>query len=147
MSPGIGNSVTKEKRRLCDLVKATREAAGLSQRELGHSLGVTASCVAYIESGARRPSHSLLFRLARSLRIDRQDLFLAAYPELALVMPFRSTTNRDDAWRRFVALARRYSVTPAEMAVLRQISHLGKISSPNSYVWILNTIRQSFEVN
>jgi transcriptional regulator with XRE-family HTH domain len=143
----IGNSVPKKKHRLCDLVKASREAAGLSQRELGHSLGITASYVAYIESGARRPSHTLLFRLARSLPVKGQDLLVAAYPELALVMPIRPTANRQEAWRRFVALAGRYSVTRAEMAVLREISRLGKISSPNAYVWILNSIRQSLEEN
>ena len=137
----------KKKRRLGDLVRAAREAAGLSQRDLGRRLGITASYVAYIESGARHPSHTLLFRLAQTLSIDRQELFVAAYPELTLVMSPRPARNRDDAWRRFVALARRYSVTPAEMEILREISRIAKISSPNAYVWILNSIRQSFEQN
>jgi transcriptional regulator with XRE-family HTH domain len=123
-----------------------REASGLSQRELGRSVGVTASYVAYMESGTRRPSHSLLFRLARSLKLNQQELFLTAYPELApLTLPRPPTGSREVTWHRFVAGAGRYSVTPGEMAVLRKISRLGTISSQNSYFWILNSIRQSLE--
>src|SRR5277367_2071388 len=93
-----------KKKRLGELIKAHRETVGLSQRELGRGLGVTASHVAYIESGARRPSHTLLFRLARRLGIDRQELLLAAYPELGpLLSPLPPTQNREDAWQRFAA--------------------------------------------
>ena len=135
----------KKKLRLGQLIRATRESAGLSQRELGRSLGVTASHVAYIESGARLPSRTVVLRLAQTLGINRQTLILAAYPELASSVP--STDNRKQAWRDFVAVARQYSVTPREMAVMRQISLIGKISSSRSYLFILNSIRQSFEAD
>lgn len=130
------------------MIRASREAIGLSQRELGRRLGVTASHVAYIESGRRRPSHFLLFRLARCLQLNRQELFLVAYPELAppLTLPLSPTEDREAAWRRFLAVSGRYSVTPGELAVLRKISRLGKIS-PNSYFGILNSIRQSLETD
>ena len=137
---------SKKKRRLSDLIRARREAGGLSQRELGRSVGVTASHLALIESGRRRPSHSLLFRLARSLRLNQQEVFLTAYPELAAFKLYHPRTeSREATWSRFVAGAGRYSVTPGEMAVLRKISRLGKISDPKAYFWILNSIRQSFE--
>lgn len=135
----------KKKLRLGQLIRATRESAGLSQRELGRSLGVTASHVAYIESGARLPSRTVVLRLAQTLGINRQTLILAAYPELASSVP--STDDRKQAWRGFVAVARQYSVTPREMAVMRQISLIGKISSSRSYLFILNSIRQSFEAD
>ena len=136
----------KKKRRLGDLIRIRRVAMGLSQRDLARSLGVTASHVAFLESGRRRPSHSVLFRLARSLQFNQQELFLNAYPELAPLALLRPRTeSREATWRQFVAGAGRYSVRPREMAVLREISRLGKISSPNSDVWILNSIRQSFE--
>jgi transcriptional regulator with XRE-family HTH domain len=109
-------------------------------------VGVAASHVAFIEAGERRPSHSLLFRLARSLNLNQRDLFLLAYPEVApLMLRLPSAESREAVWRRFVAVAGQYSVTPGELAVLRKISRLGKITSPNSYFWILNSIRQSFE--
>ena len=136
----------KKKRRLGDLIIVGRLAIGLSQRDLARSLGVTASHVAFIESGRRRPSYSVLFRLARNLQLNQYELLLIAYPELApLTSPRPRTESRQATWRHFVAGAGRYSVMPREMAVLREISRLGKISSPNSYVWILNSIRQSFE--
>jgi transcriptional regulator with XRE-family HTH domain len=136
-----------KKRPLGELIRIRRETSGLSQRELGRSVGVTASHIAFIESGKRRPSHTLLFRLARSLQLDQQELLLTSNPEFASLTLFRPRTEESRAatWRRFVASAGRYSVTPGELAVLRKVFQLGKISSPNSYFWILNSIRQSFE--
>jgi len=138
-------SSVKKKPRLGQLIRASRHSAGLSQRELGHSLGVTASHVAYIESGARLPSRTVVLRLARTLRIERQTLILAAYPELA--PSIAPTGNHKQAWRDFVAVAGQHSVTPREMAVMRQISLIGKIRSSSSYLFILNTIRQSLEAD
>jgi transcriptional regulator with XRE-family HTH domain len=135
----------KKKLRLGQLIRARRESAGLSQRELGRSLGVTASHIAYIESGARHPSSTIVLRLARTLRIDRQTIILAAYPELAESIP--ATVDHKQGWRDFVAVARQHSVTPREMAVMRQISLIGKISSARSYLFILNSIRQSLEAD
>jgi transcriptional regulator with XRE-family HTH domain len=135
----------KKKLRLGQLIKASRHSAGLSQRELGRSLGVTASHIAYIESGARHPSRTVVLRLARTLRINRETLILAAYPELAPSIP--AAGDHKQAWRGFVAVARQHAVTPREMAVMRQISLIGKISSSSSYLFILNTIRQSLEAD
>jgi transcriptional regulator with XRE-family HTH domain len=136
----------KKKRRLGELIRMRRVGRRLSQRELARSLGVTPSHIAFIESGRRRPSYSLLFRLARNLQLNQQELFLTAYPELApLGLLHPRTESREATWRHFVAEARRYSVIPGEMAVLRKISRLGRISSSNSYFSILNSIRQSFE--
>jgi transcriptional regulator with XRE-family HTH domain len=113
----------KKKRHLRDVIKARRGAVGFSQRELARSVGVTASHIAYIESGRRRPSHTLLFQLARSLGVSQQELFAAAYPELKPLMSAAPpAANREDAWRGFIAVAGRYAVTPQEMSVMRQIS-------------------------
>jgi transcriptional regulator with XRE-family HTH domain len=136
----------KKKRPLGEVIRTRREVIGLSQRELGYRAGVTASHIAYIEAGRRRPSYTLLFRLGQGLNLSRQDLFLIAYPEAApVLLPLPQKQDRKGTWHRFVAIAPRYSVTPGEMSVLREISKLGKISSPTSYVSILNSIRQSFE--
>jgi transcriptional regulator with XRE-family HTH domain len=136
----------KKKRSLGEIIRTRRETIGLSQRELGRRAGVTASHIAYIESGRRRPSYTLLFRLGQGLNLGQQELFLLAYPEaVPLLLSLPEDHNRRSAWRRFVATARRYSVTPRELSILREISKLGKISSPNSYLSILNSIRQSLE--
>jgi transcriptional regulator with XRE-family HTH domain len=136
----------KKKLPLGELIKTRREAIGISQRELGRRAGVTASHIAYIESNRRRPSYTLLFRLGQGLKLSRPDLFLLAYPEATpLILPISQKPDSKAAWRRFLAMARRHSVTPRELLVLRKISRLGKISSPKSYLSILNSIRQSLE--
>jgi transcriptional regulator with XRE-family HTH domain len=138
----------KRPRPLGEVIKLRRESIGLSQRQLGRRAGVTASHIAYIEAGRRRPSYSLLFRLGQGLNLGSQELFLLAYPEAALLIaPLPESHDPESAWRRFEAIARRYSVTAAELAVLRKISRIGRISSPHSYLSILNSIRQSLEPN
>lgn len=137
----------KKNQRLGEVARATREVRGLSQRELGRLVGVTSSHVACIEAGKRRPSHSLLFRLARALKLNRRELFLLAYPEVTpAILSLPPAANREASWRQFVAVSGRYSVTPKELIVLRKISRLGKIS-PNAYFYILNSIRQSLEID
>jgi transcriptional regulator with XRE-family HTH domain len=134
----------KKKKSLGELLRIRREALGLSQRQLGRRAGVTASHIAYIESGRRRPSYSLLFRIGQGMNLGYKDLFLLAYPEAAMLFsPLTGSQKRQDGWERFIAVSRRYSVTPTEVEVMRKISRLGKISSSRSYLSILNSIRQS----
>ena len=57
----------KKKTELGALIRRQREAFRLTQRELALKLGVKASHVAYIEGGLRRPSLSLVRRLAETL--------------------------------------------------------------------------------
>jgi transcriptional regulator with XRE-family HTH domain len=61
-----------KKETLGQVLKQRREAYALTQRELAHKLGVKASHVAYLENGRRRPSLSLLARLADTLELDKQ---------------------------------------------------------------------------
>lgn len=132
----------KAKRQLGEVVKSRREMIGFSQRELGLRVGVKGSHIAYIEAGRRRPSLALLFRLAKNLDLNRQELFMLAHPDAAsFVTP--PPKNGDIVWRRLVDAAPRYSVTPGELAVLHEIRMLGRISSMRSYLSILNSIRQA----
>jgi transcriptional regulator with XRE-family HTH domain len=138
-----------KKLRLGEVIKVRRETIGLSQRKLARLVGVEGSHIAFIEAGRRRPSLPVLFRLSRNLNLNLQELFLLLHPDAASLLPsaLPQTGNHHTVWRRFVAGAARYSVTPAEIAVLRQVSLLGKIASPKSYRSILNSIRQSFAVD
>ena len=54
----------KKKNELGPLIRTQRETFRFTQRELARKLGVKASHVAYIEGGLRRPSLSLVGRLA-----------------------------------------------------------------------------------
>jgi transcriptional regulator with XRE-family HTH domain len=132
------------------VIRERREAIGISQRELAHRVGVEGSHIAFIEAGRRRPSIAVLFRLAENLDLNVKELFLLLHPDAAILIAPQGTQrieNREAVWRRFVAVASRYSVTQAELAVLRKVYTLGRISSPNSYRTILNSIRQAFEAD
>lgn len=56
-------------------LRALREAQGLTQRELAQRVGVVASLISMIESGARpNPEYSTIKRLARALKVPLSDL-------------------------------------------------------------------------
>jgi transcriptional regulator with XRE-family HTH domain len=141
-----------KKKTLGQVLKQQREAFELTQRELARKLGVKASHVAYLENGRRRPSLSLLGRLADTLGLEKQRLFVLAHPEArALIGAHREAapSNRpDQAWRKFVAdraLLSRYKVTSRELGVLRKINLLGRVSAPRQFLFILNSIRQAVD--
>lgn len=59
------------------LLARARKAAGLSQAALAGRAGCAASAVAQIETGARRPSVDLLWRLAVELRLSPGEVVQA----------------------------------------------------------------------
>ncbi|HKM99044.1 MAG TPA: helix-turn-helix transcriptional regulator [Candidatus Binataceae bacterium] len=141
-----------KKKTLGQVLKQQREAFALTQRELARKIGVKASHVAYLENGRRRPSLSLISRIADTLGLDKQQIFLLAHPEAkALVSAQREPSEpdrRDQVWRRFTtnrALLTRNHVTPRELRVLQKVNLLGRVSSPRQYLFILNSIRQAVE--
>ncbi|MGO9453595.1 MAG: helix-turn-helix transcriptional regulator [Candidatus Binataceae bacterium] len=141
-----------KKKTLGQVLKQQREAFALTQRELARKIGVKASHVAYLENGRRLPSLSLVARIADTLGLDKQRLFLLAHPEAkAFVSAQREPAKppaRDHVWRRFStnrALLARNQVTPRELRVLQKVNMLGRVSSPRHYLFILNSIRQAVE--
>jgi transcriptional regulator with XRE-family HTH domain len=135
------------------VLKKQREALGLTQRELARKLNVKPSHVAYLEKDRRRPSLTLLSRLAEVMGLQKEPLLLLAHPEASSLVdssrrepaPHR---DPDQVWRDFVgnkALLARHNVKPHEMKVLSQVNLLGKITAPRNFLFILNTIRQAIE--
>src|SRR5713226_8633333 len=100
-----GGMQTMKKETLGQVLKQRREAYALTQRELARKLGVKASHIAYLENGRRRPSLSLISRIADTLGLDKRDLFLLTHPEArSLVSAPRNPPEgrgRDVAWRKF----------------------------------------------
>src|SRR5260370_42240908 len=103
------------KRTLGQIIKQKRLELALTQRELANQLGVKASHVAYIESGRRKPSLTLIRRIADALGLDRQEMLLLSHPEAQyLVNQSRETAAPNEAWREFVTrppYLKRYSVS------------------------------------
>src|SRR5215475_12480902 len=106
------------------VLKEQRQAHGLTQRDLAARIGVKASHVAYLETGQRKPSLGLINRIADTLHLDRQKLFVWAHPEAKAMMPParpKRTKTPAEAWKTLLndrALLSRYQVTPRELKAL-----------------------------
>jgi transcriptional regulator with XRE-family HTH domain len=141
-----------KKETLGQVLKQRRGAYAYTQRELARKLGVKASHVAYLENGRRRPSLSLLSRLADTLELDKKRLFLLAHPEAQWIVGKGSESSpskrSEDSWRKFQrdrgTLARN-KVTDTELKVLQKVNMLGRVSTPKQFLFILNAIRQAVE--
>jgi transcriptional regulator with XRE-family HTH domain len=139
-----------KKETLGQVIKQRRETFALTQRELASKLGVKASHIAYLENGRRRPSLSLLARIADTLDLEKQRLFLLTHPEAEALVGGRREPARPkagkQAWRRFVAdraTLSRNKVTEQELRVLQKVNMLGRVSTPKQFLFILNSIRQA----
>jgi transcriptional regulator with XRE-family HTH domain len=139
----------KKTNRLGLLIRRQRESFRLTQRELASKLGVKASHVAYIEGGQRRPSLTLVRRLADTLGLNKQKLLLLTYPEARhlITQPLGpSPGNPDATWRQFAgdrAMLAEHSITSAELKILREVSLLGRVEAPRNLLFVLNAIRQA----
>lgn len=141
-----------KKKTLGEVLRHKREILRLTQRELARQLGVKSSHVTYLESDRRRPSLGLLSRIADVLGLEREPLFLLAHPEASSFVGARreSSPGKDakKVWHDFVnnkALIEHHRINPAELRVLSQISLLGRVTAPRSFLFILNAIRQAVE--
>jgi transcriptional regulator with XRE-family HTH domain len=63
------------KAKLGQIVREFRKQRGLTQRELGQSVGVTLSQISNIETGHTPPSLETLVRIARTLRVPLPEMF------------------------------------------------------------------------
>jgi transcriptional regulator with XRE-family HTH domain len=120
----------------------------LTQQSLSQKLGIRASHVALLENGRRRPSLSLIVRLADVLRVDGRELLELAYPEIrTLLSPNpRQRTKRTASWRRVfknTALLARYRVTSRELEALEHLGMLGGKLTAKRLLAILLLVRDT----
>jgi len=54
-----------------------RERAKLTQERLAHAAGLTTSAVSNVERGQKAPSFMTVLKLARGLKVDAGELFVA----------------------------------------------------------------------
>src|SRR5437660_12130297 len=78
---GTPGGIRPMKKTLGDVIKRRRMQMNLSQRQLAQMLGVKASHVGYLEHGQRRPSLSLVSKIAESPGLKKDELFLLAHPD------------------------------------------------------------------
>jgi len=140
------------KKTLGSVLRARRHDLQLTQREVAAKLGVKPAHIAYLELDHRRPSLTLLGRIAEVLGLDRERLILLSHPE---ARSFLSAERRseaaqpiDQAWREFKrnkSMLTRYHVSRKELQVLSQVALLGRVTTPRSFLFILNSIRQAVD--
>jgi transcriptional regulator with XRE-family HTH domain len=143
---------TRGKKTLGSVLRARRTDLGLTQREVAAKLGVKPAHIAYLELDHRRPSLTLLSRIAEVLDLEHERLILLSHPEArsfmsALKKP-EAAPRKDQAWRDFKrnkTVLSRYHVSKREMHVLSQVALLGRIDTPRNFLFILNSIRQAVE--
>ncbi len=131
------------------LIKQKRKELDLTQRALAKQLGVEASHVAYLESGKRKPSLTLMARLEDALGVSRQQIFLLTHPEAAAVVnPSDRIAPREqpaDEWRQFItdrSFVKRHQITRRELRAFKELSLLGYVLSRHQLLAILTMIRE-----
>jgi transcriptional regulator with XRE-family HTH domain len=131
------------------LIKQKRKELVLTQRALAEQLGVEPSHVAYLESGQRKPSLTLMAGLEAALGISRRQIFLLAHPEAAGIVdqsdrsPLRQ--GRADDWRRLRtdrAFISRHRMNRRELQAFEQLCRLGYVLSRHQVLAILTMIRE-----
>ena len=137
-------------RSLGEVLRVRRHELGLTQRDLAAKLGVQPAHVAYLELDRRRPSLSLLERIAQALDLNRERLILISHPEARNFFPahaeVEAAAGEDRAWRDFrrnKVLLARHKITSKELKVLSQVALLGRINNPRTFLFVLNSIRQA----
>ena len=136
------------KRTLGSVVKEARDRARMTQRDLAAAIGVKASHVAYIENGNRKPSISLMNRLAETVGLSGRELLVLAHPEAQQMIDGDRPVGkkRDSVWERFAsnkALIKGHLISPSELKMLKQVSMLSRVAHPGHFIFILNAIRQA----
>jgi transcriptional regulator with XRE-family HTH domain len=138
----------KRTKNIAELLKARREALGLTQGSLATKLGINAAYVSLIESGRRKPSLRLVARLADVLGLNRQEALLLAHPETSALLSRKEAERPKPSrsWQSFTnnsALLARYHVSKKELQVLEYLSLLGTAISTKEFLVILTLIRDS----
>ncbi len=130
-------------------VKHARHELGMTQREFALRVGVKASHIAYIEANRRRPSLSLIGRIADVLGLNPRELLLLSHPEAKSLLgePGEPRDKKPHGvWRRFASnrmLHKRHRITRRELKVLKQISMLEDVNCSSHFLFVLNSIRQA----
>jgi len=72
---------------IADVIRAAREKAGLSQRELAQQARVSHGIIARWESGSRVPSNEMKLQLAQALQLEPAELGVNTTPVLHISDP------------------------------------------------------------
>jgi DNA-binding XRE family transcriptional regulator len=109
-------------------------------------IGVNASHIANIEGNKRKPSMFVLSKIASLINVDMRAMYILVWPEAGELVGQTEQTTQIDAWPLFSenhSVLRRWSVSNSEMRFLRRFNQLGVVARPESYLFVLNSVRQA----
>ncbi|MBI3782663.1 MAG: helix-turn-helix transcriptional regulator [Deltaproteobacteria bacterium] len=131
------------------LLRQRRRQLDLTQQEIARKVGVRANYIGYLERDMRRPSTTVLVKLAKVLDLDRQELFFLAHPQVRGFLDDEVPEPRQSVWKTFRANKRlhtRHGITNRELRVLEGVAGLGTIQSARDLLHVLQSIRQALTV-
>lgn len=126
------------------VLRQRRHVLGMTQANVAKMVGCRSNYIGYLESGARHPSQKLVFRLAKALDLDQQEMFLLANPAVREVVEGVKTPK--DATQAFFAnkgLHTRHGIASAELKALKAIAGVGRVRTERDFLHILGAIRMA----
>jgi len=138
-------AVKEKVRSFGEVIRERRRQLDLTQEEVARQIRTSIPYVGHLEANKRRPSESIVARLADVLGLDSRELFFLAHPGAKALLD-ETDRNGRSSWEEFhqdERLLRAFGVTAMELDMLSQVALLGEVRSVRDFVYILNTVRQA----
>lgn len=136
----------KQKVTFGSVLRRRRHQLGQTQAQVAKKVGCRPNYIGYLESGARRPSQKLVFKLAKALDLDSQELFLLANPDVRdVVAPQARPADVNKAFFLNTGMHTRYGITAGEIKALKAVAKLGPLRTERDFLFILQAIRMSMQ--
>lgn len=129
------------------LIRGRRRQLDLTQEEVARRIKTSVAYVGHLESGKRHPSSTIVMKLADVLGLDRRELFFLANPSAKKLISEPPGTTGPSSWDRFRqdhGLREAHQITDDELNLLSHVALMGNVRSSRDFIYVLNTIRQSF---
>ena len=135
-----------KKRTFGQVLRDRRRQLDLTQQEVARRIKTSTPYVGHLEAGKRRPSNTVLSRLADVLGLNRRDLFILANPKVIELLGSKEDDKEKSAWEIFQRdeqLRRILGITAEEIAILSKVAQMGDVISPRDFVFVLYAVRQA----
>jgi transcriptional regulator with XRE-family HTH domain len=97
--------------RVGEIIRTRRCQLELTQKEVARRLRISQDYVSAIELGKRRPSETVIKRLANILCLDGRELFFLLKPRLRLMLTSASAGHLRSAWKQFKPASRKMATS------------------------------------
>jgi transcriptional regulator with XRE-family HTH domain len=140
----------KDKHSFGQMIRDRRRQLEFTQDELARRIRTSTPYIGHIEADKRHPSDEILTRIADVLGFDRRELFFIANPNAKAMLTPKPEASEKSAWdefRRDLQLHQLHQINRRELDMLSQVAMMGQVRHSRDFIYILNTIRQSFVAN